>query len=455
MAVVALAIAFVFGIVGVAYHVGGAAVAALAFFSVNAGLSQVLGGGRMVLGPTTLTTTPAEILLDVIEAFVTEFPVLNFMGLDWKVSRLKLDAQYIAHIVVEPTTSTYDAAQGGYKNGVQNARGLYIDVPITITDHPTCPLKFEHLASIKDNVTKYKEALQLAARALVKPVIDGILAGCTQRNFTHRLVIAAADFDYDALDSITTQATAQKMASKGRVLIVSSAYASKLGLDERMNSALFASQMQAGEGLRRWRNVGGFAEIIEYADMPTNNGAEVTGVTAEADDDILTKAAHGFETGDPVTFVSGTGFTGLVAATKYFAIKLNANTFKLATTYALAIAGTGINITADGADGVFQLTEDLGAIAFDRRAFAVLAGIPEGFKSDMAAALGITQTMSMEAITEPETKISMAAVSWQETGTGDLIWCPTFVWGKRLGRDGVANAADSLTDRAAIRICTR
>lgn len=80
----------------------------------------------------------------------------------------------------------------------------------------------------------------------------------------------------------------------------------------------------------------------------------LTSVTAEADDEILTKTAHRLQTGQELAYVSGTGFTGLTAGTSYFVIRLGADTFKLATTRANALAGTAINITTDGTSGIFQ-----------------------------------------------------------------------------------------------------
>jgi hypothetical protein len=87
---------------------------------------------------------------------------------------------------------------------------------------------------------------------------------------------------------------------------------------------------------------------------PTN--ARLTAVTGEADDELLTKTGHGLTTGDAFTFVSGTGFTGLVAGTIYYAIVASSATFKAATTLANALAGTAIDITADGSAGVIAPT---------------------------------------------------------------------------------------------------
>ncbi len=73
--------------------------------------------------------------------------------------------------------------------------------------------------------------------------------------------------------------------------------------------------------------------------------------TAEADDDLITKTAHGLLTGDgPIRVANaGGGLPGaLVAATDYWVIRNNANTFKLATSLNNALAGVAINISSDG-----------------------------------------------------------------------------------------------------------
>jgi len=67
---------------------------------------------------------------------------------------------------------------------------------------------------------------------------------------------------------------------------------------------------------------------------------DVTGGVAE---DQWTLTSHGLITGDVVQFsVVGTGAEPFVVDTDYYVIKLTANTFQLATTQALAVAGTEI-----------------------------------------------------------------------------------------------------------------
>lgn len=74
--------------------------------------------------------------------------------------------------------------------------------------------------------------------------------------------------------------------------------------------------------------------------------------TATAATDVLTNSGHGLILAQLVRLIAVTNLSqtlpgGLAEATDYFVIPVDANTFKLATSSANAIAGTAINITAD------------------------------------------------------------------------------------------------------------
>ena len=79
--------------------------------------------------------------------------------------------------------------------------------------------------------------------------------------------------------------------------------------------------------------------------------------------DTATVAAHGLQTGDGPLQVSNAGGAlpaGLVAATNYWIIVTGVNTFKFATTFANALAGTPLNLTGDGT-GVQTISDVLGS----------------------------------------------------------------------------------------------
>lgn len=68
----------------------------------------------------------------------------------------------------------------------------------------------------------------------------------------------------------------------------------------------------------------------------------------DVDDNTIVSVAHGYITGTKVAATTaGTLPTGL-SATNYFVIKVDADTLKLATSLANAVAGTAVDITAVG-----------------------------------------------------------------------------------------------------------
>jgi hypothetical protein len=408
-----------------------------------------------------VTLTTSQVLLDVIGAFRRWFPGLAMLGTDFRAKPLKLNQTYIAHIASLPVASTFDRSQGGYKNGAQSARGLLADVPVFVDGHPTCPLRWEHLDQIKDQKNEYGEVVSNTGFVIAKGASDtGVFAKMTTRFFSREVISTVANADYDWLQDLVTAGNAAGQLPTGRVLFVNSAVANILAVDPRMISKDYAGQQLDGNAYRQWRNVGGFALIQEYPDLPSNNGPVLTGITGVAATDIITKVAHGLVTGDPFVFASLGGGAGLAALTKYWVIRLDNDTFKLATTYALAVAGTPINFTTDITSSPGALTENLIAFSADKKAFAFLAGLPDGMQTDICEVLGIPRTMIFESIVDPSSQQAMAAAKWQEGGTGDAYFVPTFVFGTHAGKQGdattsvlaAAKAADTGCDKAGIRV---
>jgi hypothetical protein len=449
--------------------VSAAATAATAYNILSSPKANPVGMAPLALGTATLTSP--QILLDVIGAFRKRFPAINMFGAQWTAQTLKLNKGYTAHIASYGSASTFDRSQGGYKNGANAARNGLVDVAIVTDQQPTYPLLWQHLDGIKDDKNQYDKVIAGGGYVLGKGCIDnGFFAKMTTRYFSQENVTATADCDYDWLQTITGLLNAKGVEPEGRVLFVNTAVANTLAVDPRMISKDFAGQLLTGQGYRIWQNIGGFALIQEYPDLPSNNGSNLTSVSATASTDVLAKTAHGLVTGDPIVISAiGGGAAGLSTATRYWVIKVDADSFKLATTYANAIAGTAIDVTTDssGAGLTLALKENLVAFAGDGRAFASLAGVPEGL-SVMEDALGVVKTMTFDSVTDPESKITMAAAKWQEQGTGDVYFVPTFVYGTNAGKQGAtagagntaaansvlaaANVAGTACDYAGLRI---
>ncbi len=100
------------------------------------------------------------------------------------------------------------------------------------------------------------------------------------------------------------------------------------------------------------RTYTGPAETYVPADLndldPIYNGVALSFTGANSGDLLTFAAAHLLRTGDPVTLTVSTGLTGLTTATVYYYIRLSTTTGQLATTRALAAAGTATTFSADG-----------------------------------------------------------------------------------------------------------
>ena len=109
-----------------------------------------------------------------------------------------------------------------------------------------------------------------------------------------------------------------------------------------------SSTIDPFQGVEHGRTIG--------ADDYTTLTIAQSGIT-EASPGVLTSTAHGLTTGDIVTYHSEggtnlvTGSSDTVAdGTSFYVERMSANTFELATTAALAAAGTTLQVSTDGND---------------------------------------------------------------------------------------------------------
>lgn len=112
--------------------------------------------------------------------------------------------------------------------------------------------------------------------------------------------------------------------------------------------------LQSTESLNFTYSTAGTSVALGYArglgiSLDITNQAPSAGTFTAAVTDICTKAGHGFLTGLKVQVSTTTTLPGgLSAATDYFVIKIDADTFKLASSLVNAQAGTAIDITTTG-----------------------------------------------------------------------------------------------------------
>jgi hypothetical protein len=133
--------------------------------------------------------------------------------------------------------------------------------------------------------------------------------------------------------------------------------------------------------LQNGANGNGVGTSNVLATHSTQSAAAVT-FTAVAATDICTATAHGLVTGSGIQVANSGGAlpAGLAATTTYFAIVIDANTFKLATSLANALAGTAIDITTNGTGTQTFLPIALTDLVF---VTATLAASPVGSANDI------------------------------------------------------------------------
>lgn len=148
--------------------------------------------------------------------------------------------------------------------------------------------------------------------------------------------------------------------------------------------------------------------------------ADKTITTVTFGSDTFTLNSHGLETGDgPFYYEAGTTYpNGLAALTKYWAIKINANTFYLAASRADALAGTLIGITTNGTgtQKLVDIAADLttGEIGTQRLDWSTHDGLL-GLAGDGAIALAPGQGYSKRIPHSPRA-LAYALVATLDTG---------------------------------------
>lgn len=391
------------------------------------------------------TLTATKILADTVAAFRTRTPMLGAMGLNFGAQPLRLGETVMAHVRTLPTIASYDGTTG-YLNGATEGNTLLTDVPVVIDSHQHVPIKWSHLQNIADQKDNYAGAIGDQAYVLGKAIVDSVLNKVRSANISYANTTAEASTDRSTLNVIRAAMNVNGAATTGRVGIVNSTVFSELDEDARISSKDYAGQQLGGSSLGILRGIAGFDAIYEYPDFDANNAAAQTFTAATTD--ICTATAHGLATGDRVRLTTTTTLpAGLSLATDYYVSKIDADTFKLATTRALAVSGTFVDITGTGT-GTHTITgyENVTGFFFESRAFALVAGIPN-HTAEMAAAMGVPQVMRSEVVTDPESGLTLMGIYQQSQNTANLLGTVTSIWGSRVGNG--SGAAGTITDKAA------
>jgi hypothetical protein len=219
----------------------------------------------------TLTTT--EILQDTLDAFKAMVPMLKAFSTDFSNARSRKGETIIAHISGLPSVQSYDNTSGFDLNHT-DADSLLTDVPVVLDQLKHVPVRVKYLTQLASRKNLYQEAVRNYAYVLGKSIVDAALAKVVVANFTHKSVVAPANYTYETLENVRTSLNDQDAAQFGRFGIVNSAVATALQIDQRIASRDYYSQLNGGNAYRTFTNVAGFSNIWEYPDLPTAENLE-------------------------------------------------------------------------------------------------------------------------------------------------------------------------------------
>lgn len=152
------------------------------------------------------------------------------------------------------------------------------------------------------------------------------------------------------------------------------------------------------DGGQTWYDVGSESQIsLTKKTFVGDTGVDPT-------NEQITSTAHGFLTADQV-IVRANGATlptGLTDGTTYWVIKVDANTLKLAATQADALAGTAVNITADGSNANCAIYAAVYEIRMLKEDATDLAQLPLKESVAVFANSGASDSATVGAIYFPE-----------------------------------------------------
>jgi hypothetical protein len=184
------------------------------------------------------------------------------------------------------------------------------------------------VARQRDQRWQFSRAVKVAPGSTLDP--DDILTAIEAVYPNAVLAREAAD-DAEAAAILAQEAAAE--VSVGSVYQVADRAALR-ALDTSVHKAAVIYGESGRNGIFRW----------DGSDLSaTLAGTSVTSTSVNSTTEVITKTAHGLLTGH--AGVVTTAVNGLSLNTIYYAIRVDADTFKLASSFANAVAGTAFNLT--------------------------------------------------------------------------------------------------------------
>lgn len=213
------------------------------------------------------TITVTELLSEALESFKGELPKLNLFSTDFKSNTVKKGETVKARIYSLPSAQDYSASTG-FANGNVEAESLGADVDVAVSQLKHVPIKIDFLTQMSSRIN-LQEALKPQAFVLAKTMIDYALSKVVAASFSRSTTEAIANSSLDTLEKVRGDLNTYKAAATGRFGIVSTALAAALQADGRVASGDYLGQMNGANAYRVFQNIAGFAQVMEYPDLPS------------------------------------------------------------------------------------------------------------------------------------------------------------------------------------------
>lgn len=413
------------------------ALLAVLYGPVPAGVALVVGSAALMRpewspGLMTVTLTPTILLNRTIRSVFLRVPALRLFAHEFTTERVRKDQAVVGKIRLRPTVADYDANNGGYEAGSQNARDLLVDVPFVMDMHKHITVKMSHLHAMVDSMKKAEEFIEDSASVLGAEVTRYVLGKVNSRSFSNGSTYTEANSNKDMTNAVRKALNLRGVADTGRFGLINSNVAEAIANDARVGNRYDDNSKDTdSSAYLRFTNLSGFESITEDPGLGSGNTTAVAVTGAEATD-VLSATAHGFLENDRVNFPTLTGGAGLTASTGYYyviASGLTADAFKVSATR----GGAAVNFTTDISAGTVRKADNITGFFGSREAVAIKTALPED-GLEFADMLGIPRQARTEIITDPDSGLSALAYYWNKSGVFDTYVTLAILYGATAGQ---------------------
>lgn len=211
-----------------------------------------------------------------LELLKFEFPMLGRVTTDFSAENARFNQEINTRIVSVPSVVSYHTT-----NGYVPTATTTTDVPVTISNHKSVPIKFDANVLASTFRQLFDEQLPAMHYAIGKDMVDALYALILTGTYTNTPTTEAlVDFDRATVISAGSSLTAAGVPLQGRTLLLNSSYYGAL-MGDTVIANLGANQRAEIITGNRLPNVHGF-EVIEAPNLPSTGNLTGFGFSRSA-----------------------------------------------------------------------------------------------------------------------------------------------------------------------------